>query len=146
MFRNCNFDFVTPRRQTCPEPDPDFRFTKMLPRKSESYTGRDYSIVCQVNDHRAPVRWFKGEQELPENKFERFLVTKDFIGNCKLTVIDPRKEDSAVYKCIIDGTKSVTKGAVKFEGRDKESGGGGGGVAAAEADATPKKLLLRSLF
>ena len=81
-----------------------------------------------------------------QNRVFNSKVTKDFIGNCKLTVIDPRKEDSAVYKCIIDGTKSVTKGAVKFEGRDKESGGGGGGVAAAEADATPKKLLLRSLF
>lgn len=103
-----------------PEPDPDFRFTKMLPRKSEAYTGRDFSIVCMVNDYRAPVRWFKGDQELPENKFERFLVTKDFVGNCKLTIIEPRREDSAVYKCVIDNTTSVTKGSVKFEGSAEE--------------------------
>ena len=92
-----------------------------MPRKSEAPTHRDFSLVCQVNDHRAPVRWYKGDQELPENKFERFLVTKDFVGNCKLTVIDPTKEDSGPYKCVIDNTKSVTKGTVKFEGSKREN-------------------------
>ena len=100
------------------EPDPDFRFTKLLPRKTEAATTKNLVLQCMVNDYRAPVRWFKGEEEILEDN-KKFSVDKDFIGNCKLTIINAQKSDSGIYKCKIDNTKSVTKSVVTFEGREK---------------------------
>ncbi len=98
-------------------PDPDYRFTKMLPRKTESVSKRDAVLECQVNDYRAPVSWFRGDVKLEEDKFDgRYLVSKDFVGNCRLTIVDATKEDAGTYKCAIDGTKSVTKGMLKIRG------------------------------
>jgi len=99
-----------------PGPDPDYRFTKLLPKKVEkALTKRDHTIVCAVNDFRAPVKWFKGDEEIAEDN-AKFVIEKDFIGHCKLTIVQAKKEDGGVYKCKIEGTKSVTKCTASFEG------------------------------
>jgi len=98
-------------------PDPEYKFTKLLPRKVEKApTKRDHTLVCAVNDFRAPVKWFKGDEEIVEGASDKFIIEKDFIGHCKLTIVNAAKEDGAVYKCRIDGTKSVTKCTASFEG------------------------------
>ena len=78
-------------------------------------TTKNLTLQCMVNDYRAPVRWFKGDQEIVEDG-KHFIVDKDFIGNCKLTIVRATKDDSGMYKCKIDNTKSVTKTTVNFEG------------------------------
>lgn len=71
-----------------------------------------------VNDYRAPVKWYKGDQEIPDDKLpdQKLTVEKDFLGNCRLIIAKAVKEDSGLYKCKIEGTKSVTRVQVTFEG------------------------------
>lgn len=99
------------------EPTPEFKFTKNLPKKADSLTKKELTITCTVNDHRAPVRWFKGEEEITSEKFgDKYIIEKNLIGHCKLTIVDAQFADSANYKCIIDNTKCVTRCVVNFEG------------------------------
>ncbi len=102
------------------EPDPDYRFTKLLPRKTTGPTRRDLTLECMVNNHRAPVSWVVGTEpgarELKEGQHGRILVEKDFIGHCRLIIKASRLEDAGVYRCRIDGTKSITKCSVTLEG------------------------------
>ena len=44
--------------------DPEYKFTKPLPKKAEKVVKRDMTIQCTVNDYKAPVRWFKGDVEI----------------------------------------------------------------------------------
>ena len=84
----------------------------------ESLTKREVTLSCTVNDYRAPVRWFKGDQEIPvEENPSKYLVEKPtVIGVCKLTILDATLADAGTYKCTIDDTNCVTKCVVKLEG------------------------------
>ena len=46
------------------EADPEYKFTKPLPKKAEKVVKRDLTVQCTVNDYKAPVRWFKGDVEI----------------------------------------------------------------------------------
>ena len=72
-----------------------------------------------VNSYKAPVKWFKGDKEIAVEEGEqdeKYLVEKDILGHCKLTVFNAQKADAGTYKCKIENTKHVTKCAVALEG------------------------------
>ncbi len=99
------------------ERDPDYKFTKNLPKKCEAYTAHTVEFNCQVNSHKANLRWFKNDEELPDVLNDKYTITKDIIGNVGLTIYDANKSDTGTYKCRIDGTKLVTKCALTIKGK-----------------------------
>ena len=46
-------------QNTFSEAPPDYQFTKKLPKQYVTLPGEEISLQCTVNNHRAPVRWFK---------------------------------------------------------------------------------------
>ena len=79
------------------------------------------TIQCSVNDYRAPIKWYKGDEELPTDKYDKYLFEKDIIGNHKLIVRKLRKKDTGIYKCRIQNTKQVTKCSLKVVGNVKRA-------------------------
>ena len=90
---------------------------KLLPKKTEATVKEDLTIQCTVNDFNAPVKWYKGDDEITGNELPlKYVIDKSMLGHCKLTIKKATKADSATYKCRIVGTKQVTKGTVTFKG------------------------------
>ena len=99
------------------ERDPDYKFTKNLPKQSREFIGlRSKVLECEVNDYRAPIKWYKGDEELPTNKPDKYLFEKDILGNHKLIIKHLKKKDSGIYKCQIQNTKRITKCSLKVIG------------------------------
>ena len=69
-----------------------------------------------VNDYRAPIKWYKGDDEIPTDKPAQYLFENDIIGHHKLIIRAPKKKDTATYKCRIQNTKHVTKCSLKIVG------------------------------
>ena len=104
--------------------DPDYRFTKNLPKQCREPIGSpSKTLQCTVNDYRAPIKWYKGEkekeEELPTDKYNKYIFEKDVIGNHKLIIKNLKKSDTTTYKCRIQNTKHVTKCSLKVVGNVK---------------------------
>ena len=110
------------------EKPPEYRFDKRLPKQSSAYVGEDITLMCTVNDHRAPVKWYRGDKEI-EADGAKYEVEKDIIGNCRLLVRNPQKGDVAKYSCKIVGrekdkscvtkTELVLKGSLAAQPRQR---------------------------
>ena len=103
----------------CPktsERDPDYKFTKNLPKKCDGFTRHEIEFVCQVNSYKAPLKWYKDDEEISEDD-DRYVITKDIIGNATLVVKRATKGDAGTYKCRIENTKLVTKCVLTVSGR-----------------------------
>jgi len=98
------------------ERDPDYRFTKNLPKKCEGFTNHTIEFNCQVNSHKAKLKWFKDDEELPDVFNHKYSITKDIIGNAMLVINKATKADIGTYKCRIEGTKLVTKCTLTVSG------------------------------
>ena len=88
----------------------------MAKQRREFIGLRSLTLECAVNDYRAPIKWYKGDEELPTNKLDKYLFEKDIIGNHKLIIRNLKKKDTAIYKCRIQNTKHVTKCSLKVIG------------------------------
>ena len=88
----------------------------MAKQRREFIGLRTLTLECAVNDYRAPIKWYKGDEELPTNKLDKYLFEKDIIGNHKLIIRNLKKKDTAIYKCRIQNTKHVTKCSLKVIG------------------------------
>ena len=105
------------------EAPPDFRFTKKLPKQVKAFVGEDLTCQCTLNNHKAPVKWFKGDEEIVQD-FSKYEIDKDIIGNCKLTVKNAAKDDIGKYYCKIvaprvTGKDTKTKTEFVIKGRLK---------------------------
>jgi hypothetical protein len=69
-----------------------------------------------VNSYKAPVRWFKGDEEIAEDGVKYIVEKPSILGLCKLTISNASLTDTGVYKCKIDNTKHVTKCSITFKG------------------------------
>lgn len=97
------------------EADQVYTFVRQLPKKAESYIAREYELECQVSSHKAPVAWYKGDQKI-ESDGERFDISKDLTGTCRLTFKGPIKEDAGEYSCRIERQNVKTTCNLKFVG------------------------------
>ena len=88
---------------------------KPLPKKAEAYLNREFELECQVNNHKAPVNWYKGEEKI-EADGQRFEITKDLTGLCRLIFKGPVKEDNGDYSCKIEKQNLKTTCHLKFVG------------------------------
>ena len=98
------------------ERDPDYKFTKNLPKKCYGFTNHEIEFACQVNSYKAPLKWYKDDEEISETDTDRYVVTKDIIGNATLVVKRAKKSDAGIYKCRIENTKLVTKCVLTVSG------------------------------
>ena len=103
-------------RHTHTERDPDYKFTKNLPKKCDGFTRHEIDFVCQVNSYKAPLKWYKDDEELSESYNEKYTITKDIIGNATLVIKNATKSDAGTYKCRIENTKLVTKCVLTVSG------------------------------
>jgi len=98
------------------ERDPDYKFTKNLPKKCDGFTRHEIEFSCQVNSYKAPLKWYKDEEELSEESNDRYTITKDIIGNATLVIKRATKSDAGTYKCRIENTKLFTKCVLTVSG------------------------------
>ena len=87
-----------------------------MPKKCDGFTRHEIEFVCQVNSYKAPLKWYKDDEEISEDD-DRFTITKDIIGNATLVIKRAKKSDAGTYKCRIENTKLVTKCVLTVSGR-----------------------------
>ena len=107
---------TTTTQNTSPERDPDYKFTKNLPKKCDGFTLHEIEFSCQVSSYKAPLKWYKDDEELDETEQVKYVITKDIIGNATLVIKRAAKSDAGVYKCRIDNTKLFTKCTLTISG------------------------------
>jgi hypothetical protein len=99
-----------------PERDPDYKFTKNLPKKCDGFTHHEIEFSCQVNSYKASLKWYRDDEEISESD-DRYVINKDIIGNASLVIKRATKGDAGTYKCRIENTKLVTKCVLTVSGR-----------------------------
>jgi hypothetical protein len=87
-----------------------------LPKKCDGFTGHEIEFACQVNSYKAPLKWYKDDEELRETSDGKYVFGKDIIGNATLLIRGASKGDSGTYKCRIENTKLVTKCVLSVAG------------------------------
>jgi hypothetical protein len=87
-----------------------------LPKKCDGFTGHEIEFACQVNSYKAPLKWYKDDEELPEEGGGRYVINKDIIGNATLVIKRATRGDAGVYKCRIENTKLITKCVLSVTG------------------------------
>lgn len=97
------------------EADEIFSFVRQLPKKAEGYIAREFELECQVNSHKAPVAWYKGDKKI-ESDDQRFDIMKDLTGLCRLTFKGPVKDDDGEYICKIEKQNLKSTCHLKFVG------------------------------
>lgn len=95
------------------EPDVVYAFIRNLAKKAEGYLHRDHDLECQVNNYKAPISWYKGDQKIEEGT-DKYEITKDMTGVCRLIIKDPVKADSGDFSCRVDGQTAKTACHLKF--------------------------------
>lgn len=101
------------------EPDAVYSFVRQLPKKAEGYLNREYELECQVSSHKAPINWYKGEEKI-ESDGQRFEISKDLTGLCRLIFKGPIKEDNGEYHCKIEKQNVKTTCHLKFKGMNND--------------------------
>lgn len=94
---------------TVEEPEPCYSFTKPLKKKYDGYYKHEVELSCTVSNSLAVVGWYKGNVKLEDN--DRFGISKDINGVCRLTIKCAEYEDSSEYTCKLEKQtdKTVTK-------------------------------------
>uniref|UniRef100_A0A1I7XRB2 non-specific serine/threonine protein kinase n=1 Tax=Heterorhabditis bacteriophora TaxID=37862 RepID=A0A1I7XRB2_HETBA len=67
------------------EPPMKYSFLNPLPNTQEIYRTKQGVLTCKVNSPRAPVVWWRGNKEIDLND-PRFVIEKDAVGRCTLTI------------------------------------------------------------
>lgn len=97
------------------EPDPSYTFTKPLKKKYDGYAKHEVQLECSVSSNLAIVGWYKGEVKLEDN--DRFGISKDISGCCRLTIKSAEFDDAGDYTCKLEkqADKTTTKlGIVEY--------------------------------
>lgn len=91
------------------EPDPSYTFTKALKKKYDGYTNHEVELACTVSNSLAIVGWYKGEKKLEDG--DKYQISKDLSGVCRLTIKDCTFDDIAEYSCKLEkqNDKTTTK-------------------------------------
>lgn len=63
-------------------------------------------MECTVSNSMATVRWYKGEKMIEDG--DRYEISKDLSGICRLTVKNCVLEDSGEYMCKIEKQEDKT--------------------------------------
>ncbi|KAG0717140.1 Twitchin [Chionoecetes opilio] len=93
---------------TVQEPDPDYKFVKLLPKKSGCYTTKEATLEAQCNSHKAIVHWYFGDTKIEDS--DKYVTYKDMTGTVRLTIKNTTKKDKGKYTAkIFRCDKEVTE-------------------------------------
>lgn len=82
------------------EPDPSYTFTKPLKKKYDGYEKHELQLECTVSNSLAIVGWYKGKDKL--NDDDKYSISKDINGCCRLTLKIAEFEDAGEYSCKLE--------------------------------------------
>lgn len=94
------------------EPDPCYSFTKPLKKKYDGYTKHETILECTVSSSMAIVGWYKGDKKLEDG--DRYSISKDMQGVCRLAIKESVFEDSGEYHCKLEKQPDKTTTQLKI--------------------------------
>lgn len=90
-----------------------YKFTKIL--KSARLIEKDtLTLACELNDARGDVKWFKGEEEIQNDK--RIEIIKDGRKR-KLVIKDAKVSDAGQYSCVSNADKTLADISVNYQNK-----------------------------
>ncbi|EGT49285.1 hypothetical protein CAEBREN_29721 [Caenorhabditis brenneri] len=78
------------------EPPMKYSFLNPLPNTQEIYRTKQAVLTCKVNTPRAPLVWWRGNKQIQEGD-PRFIIEKDAVGRCTLTIKEVEEDDQAEW-------------------------------------------------
>ncbi|CAA98064.2 Twitchin [Caenorhabditis elegans] len=78
------------------EPPMKYSFLNPLPNTQEIYRTKQAVLTCKVNTPRAPLVWYRGSKAIQEGD-PRFIIEKDAVGRCTLTIKEVEEDDQAEW-------------------------------------------------
>ncbi|ULT95623.1 hypothetical protein L3Y34_004374 [Caenorhabditis briggsae] len=78
------------------EPPMKYSFLNPLPNTQEIYRTKQAVLTCKVNTPRAPLVWWRGSKQIQEGD-PRFIIEKDAVGRCTLTIKEVEEDDQAEW-------------------------------------------------
>ncbi|GMT25440.1 hypothetical protein PFISCL1PPCAC_16735 [Pristionchus fissidentatus] len=78
------------------EPPMKYSFLNPLPNTQEIYRTKQGVLTCKVNTPRAPVVWLRDGKEISPDD-PRFIIDKDPVGRCTLTIKEVVEKDQAEW-------------------------------------------------
>lgn len=94
------------------EADPCYSFTKPLKKKYDGYTLHEVILECTVSNSLAVVGWYKKDIKLDDN--DRFGISKDINGVCRLTIKSATFDDICEYTCKLEKQTEKTTTSVNI--------------------------------
>lgn len=82
------------------DPDPVYSFLRPLKKKTDGYTQHETLLECTLSSHMAVVSWYKEETKLEDG--DRYSISKDMSGVCRLEIKSAVLKDSGPYSCRIE--------------------------------------------
>lgn len=95
------------------EADPCYTFTKTLKKKYEGFTEHDVTLECAVSSNMAIISWWKGTTKIVDTG-DKYAITKELSGNCKLNIKDCVFDDAGDYSCRIERQTDKTETSLKI--------------------------------
>lgn len=96
------------------EPAPVYTFIRQLDSTTDGYTRHETSMECTVNSSMAIVGWYKEKTKLSDG--EKYSISKDMSGICRLIIKNCELNDSGKYYCRIEKQDDKTSTNVKIVG------------------------------
>ncbi|GBN65977.1 Twitchin, partial [Araneus ventricosus] len=87
-------------------PDPVYKIIKKLPPRVEQYTVKEAVLECTCNSSKAPVKWYKGNQQIQAS--DRYVLDSDTFGHKTLKIQNCRLDDTGDYTCKINEEEKTT--------------------------------------
>jgi hypothetical protein len=94
-----------------------YSFLKPLAKKSDGYIGHEVQLECTVSNSMAQVSWWQGDKKIEDG--ERFDVSKDLTGVCRLTIKKAQAADGGQITCRIEKQEDKTTTNLSIVGEQK---------------------------
>lgn len=96
------------------EAAPVYTFLRPLDKNTDGYTKHETSMECTVSSSMAIVGWYKEKTKLTDG--EKYDISKDMSGICRLIIKNCELNDSGKYYCRIEKQDDKTYTTVKIVG------------------------------
>lgn len=96
------------------EPAPVYTFLRPLESTTNGFTKHETSMECTVSSSMAIVGWYKEKTKLADG--DKYSISKDMSGICRLTIKNCELNDSGKYYCRIEKQDEKTSSTLKVVG------------------------------
>lgn len=96
------------------EPAPQYTFLRPLDSTTDGFTKHETTMECTVSSSMAIIGWYKEKTKLADG--DKYSISKDMSGICRLTIKNCELNDSGKYYCRIEKQDDKTSSTVKIVG------------------------------